>query len=278
MTYTQKSVLLWILSFVLMAALAVYQRATGPTYPVSGKIELDGKHYPYKLLRTHDTGKDAPFSMELPEDASLTFRFKRYKSHDNWTEQELIPIQGKVNAFLPHQPAAGKIEYEVFVHHLGKDFPLQNEPVILRFKGAVPSFILLPHIFFMFFAMVFSIRTGFEALLRRNGSLIFNLVTMMLFLIGGLILGPIVQKYAFDAYWTGWPWGHDLTDNKTLIAFVFWFISYLKLRKDAKNRVWPIIATAVMLAVYLIPHSVLGSEIDHTKTDNPSVNKTETLQ
>ena len=40
--------------------------------------------------------------------------------------------------------------------------------------------------------------------------------------IGGLVLGPIVQKYAFGAFWTGWPFGADLTDNKTLAMWLAW--------------------------------------------------------
>lgn len=270
-----KSIVLWFLSVVLMLGLAVYQRTTGPTYPSRGKIEMNGKNYSFKLLRTHDTGMDAPFEMEVPEDATATFRFKRFKSHDEWTEVSLKPENGKIKAGIPQQPAAGKVEYEVIIQHQGKIIPLTDEPVVIRFKGAVPTFILYPHIFFMFFAMVFSIRTGFEAAFKRQNIYLFNIITMMLFLVGGLILGPIVQKYAFDAYWTGWPWGHDLTDNKTLLAFIFWFISFMVLRKNRQNRVWPIVAMLVMLAVYLIPHSVLGSEIDYTKTEAKPTNNTE---
>ena len=39
---------------------------------------------------------------------------------------------------------------------------------------------------------------------------------------GGFVLGPLVQKAAFAAYWTGIPWGWDLTDDKTLFAALFW--------------------------------------------------------
>jgi hypothetical protein len=34
---------------------------------------------------------------------------------------------------------------------------------------------------------------------------------------------------------------------------------------------WPTLAIIGMLAVYLIPHSVLGSEIDHTKAEKTSI-------
>jgi hypothetical protein len=270
MNKTLLSVLLWILSVILMAALAIYQRSTGPTYPVKGKIQLQEKEYSYKLLRSHNTGIDAPFEMKVPDGVTGLFRYKRFKSHDQWTSVELYPENGLLKASIPMQPAAGKVEYQIALIENGKSYPLTDEPVIIRFKGAVPDFVLFPHIFFMFFAMVFSIRTGLEALLIRRKTYILTTITLFLFTLGGLILGPIVQKYAFDAYWTGWPWGHDLTDNKTLFAFIFWLIAWIVLRKNHQNRTWPIVATFVMLAVYLIPHSVLGSEIDHTKTENPT--------
>jgi hypothetical protein len=275
MLFKFSSFQLWLVSFVLMLALGVYQRTTGPTYPVKGKIEISGKKYAFKLLRSHDTKIDAPFEMNVPDNVTGTFKYKRFKSKDEWTSITLLPENGVIKAQIPHQPAAGKVEYEITLNDGSKTYSLYKEPVVIRFKGAVPAYILIPHIFFMFFAMVFSIRTGFEALLKRKSTYLFNTITMLLFLVGGLILGPIVQKYAFDAYWTGWPWGHDLTDNKTIIAFMFWLISWLVLRQNKENRTWPIVATIIMLAIYLIPHSVLGSEIDYTKTGAPSTPNTE---
>jgi len=38
-------------------------------------------------------------------------------------------------------------------------------------------------------------------------------------------LGPLVQLNAFGDLWTGWPFGGDWTDNKTLFAFIFWVIA-----------------------------------------------------
>ncbi|MDP2236398.1 MAG: hypothetical protein Q8J88_08190 [Bacteroidales bacterium] len=272
-----KSVLLWTLSVVLMLTLAIYQRTTGPTYPVRGKVEIKGETVKFKLLRSHDTGIDAPVEIAVPEGIKAVFRYKRFKSHDEWTAVELSEKDGKINVGVPNQPPAGKVQYQIALMDGEKAYPLTEEPVIIRFKGVVPDFVLIPHIFFMFFAMVFSIRTGFEAILRRNQTYKLTSITLFLLLLGGLILGPIVQKYAFDAYWTGWPWGHDLTDNKTIVAFIFWLIAWFVLRKKPENRLWPLVATFVMLAVYLIPHSVLGSEIDFTELE-PHPNQTEITQ
>lgn len=260
-----KSVLLWALALVLMLGLAVYQRMTGPTHPVRGKITIKGETVKYKLLRSHDTGLDARIEITVPQGVTALFKYKRFKSYDEWTSVELQPENGKINAAIPFQPPAGKVEYQIALIDGEEAYPLTVDPIIIRFKGAVPDFALIPHIFFMFFAMVFSIRTGLEALLNRKKTYLYTSMTLIFLFIGGLILGPIVQKYAFDAYWTGWPWGTDLTDNKTIIAFIFWGLAWVMVYRNKKNRLFPIIAMVIMVAVYLIPHSLLGSEIDHTK-------------
>ena len=86
--------------------------------------------------------------------------------------------------------------------------------------------------------------------------------------IARMIMGPIVQKFAFGAYWTGFPFGMDLTDNKTLIVLIFWIIAFVMLRKRPTARVWTILASLMTLIIFMIPHSMHGSELDYTKVDS----------
>jgi len=81
-------------------------------------------------------------------------------------------------------------------------------------------------------------------------------------IIGGFIFGPLMQKFAFGEYWTGIPFGYDLTDNKTLIAVLAWAFALWHGSKKKNSRAVFIFAMVATLAVYLIPHSVLGSELD----------------
>jgi hypothetical protein len=90
--------------------------------------------------------------------------------------------------------------------------------------------------------------------------------------IGGLMLGPIVQKYAFGAYWTGWPFGSDLTDDKTLGMWLAWVAAVVvwRRRPDPSDRVArgaTIAAALAMIAVYLVPHSLRGSQLDYGKLE-----------
>lgn len=259
-----KSVLLWILAFILMLASATYQRLTGPTHPKRGKIEIEGQTIKFRLLRSQENHENAKIAIKVA-DTSIhgIYKYKRLGVNEEW-DGGILQLQGdELVGFLPKQPAAGKLEYMVTLVKNGRSYPLTNEPVVIRFKGNVPAYILIPHIFFMFFGMMFSLRTGFEALFNRRNTYRLALTTLILLSVGGLILGPLVQKFAFGALWTGWPFGHDLTDNKTLAAVIFWIIAVLKLRKEPENRLWPILAAGVTLLVYLIPHSMFGSELDY---------------
>ncbi len=165
---------------------------------------------------------------------------------------------------LPHQPPAGKIEYFILLQKDDNQITLpQDKSIITRFTGAVPSYVLLPHILIMFVAMFMSVAAGLEALANGSRAYIFTLWTTVLLFLGGMILGPIVQKFAFDAYWTGFPWGMDLTDNKTLVAMIAWIAAAWRGRGNKNARWWIVSATVILLIVYLIPHSMMGSELNY---------------
>ena len=138
----------------------------------------------------------------------------------------------------------------------------KENPVIIRFKGEVPKYVLYPHIFFMFFGMLLANLAGLYALLKVPEYKRYTILTFIFIIIGGLILGPFVQKFAFDEFWTGIPWGWDLTDNKTLFGFIFWLIAVLGNRKDNKRPYLTILAAIATLIIFSIPHSMFGSELD----------------
>lgn len=265
MVLYKNSVFWWIFSFLFTIFIAYYQRTTGPTYPVRGKINISGQEFKYKLLTSNNSDKPAEISIRGDINAIQGYiEYKKYNTSDDWMRVEMQVKNGKLIGELPPQPPAGKLTYKVNLNMDGQSYTLRDKPVVIRFKGPVPAYILFPHIILMFLAMLYSTRTGIEALLKREKTLNYTLITTILLLFGGMFLGPVVQKYAFGAFWTGWPFGHDLTDNKTLVAFIAWIIAYLRLRKDKSNRGWAVAAAIILLMVYLIPHSMFGSELDYS--------------
>ena len=53
---------------------------------------------------------------------------------------------------------------------------------------------------------------------------------------GGFVLGPAVQKQAFGEWWSGVPYGWDLTDNKTLLAFLAWLPAIIPMWRGRPSR------------------------------------------
>lgn len=290
-----RSILLWIIAFLLTASAAIYQRRTGPTYPLDGVVTLAGRSIPYSMLRTQERS-DLPVMVDQADTAITgVVRWKRFKYDEPWRD---LPMQrvtlhadsiaklsglghsfGKnrggvtgatrsiLLAWLPMQPPAGKLEYQI-VLSCGTEnvtIPKTSDFAVIRFKGAVPTGILVPHVFCMFFGLLFGMRIMLGALAKEKlrGRM---WVALALLTVGGFILGPIVQKYAFGAYWTGWPFGEDLTDNKTAAMVFAWAFALWITRNSSPasaKRFWTIPAAIVMITVYLIPHSMRGSTLDY---------------
>lgn len=277
-----KSTLYWILAIVITLSAAYYQRKTGPTYPKQIDIDVNGTEYSLRMLRSIEIGsgeeiklavKDTSVSAKLyykrfntSEDyQSVDFSY-RVKAIDSWLMNRVFKITEEEGFFaeIPEQPAAGKIQYYFeLTDKNGKNTYFENEPIVIRFKGAVPSKYLTPHILLMFIAMLLSTLAGLMAIGKHKSFRKYGNITLIFLLLGGMILGPVVQYHAFGAAWTGVPLGWDLTDNKTLIAVLFWIWAVLANRKKSRPGL-TILAAFILLLVYSIPHSMYGSELDYS--------------
>jgi len=258
----KKAWMFWALATIITLSAAYYQRTTGPTYPRSGKFIDNVNVFKYKLQRTCDTGKNLEIRIPIKNNTQGYLFYKRNNTPDKFTVIKMNNQNDTLIASLPTQPPAGKLLYTIRLLTSNEKSVLTENPVVARFKGSVPLYILIPHILFMFLAMFFSNYTGLIAIGNRPKKFKWAIVTIVITFIGGLILGPVVQKYAFGELWTGIPFGWDLTDNKTLIGFAGWVIAIIANYKK-ERRGWFIFAAILTLIVYSIPHSMFGSQLDY---------------
>ena len=262
-----KKFILWLLAFLITISAAVYQRTTGPTYPKNINVTVNKTVHELKLLRSLSLGEKSEVRLDL-NDSNIRVRlfFKQYKSDSEYESEEFTyradPKHGGFYAWVPQQPVAGKLQYYIEITDLnGTQTYLKESPVIIRFKGDVPAFVLIPHILLMFIAMLFSTLAGLMAVIKYPSYKKFALWTLILFIAGGMVLGPVVQYFAFGNFWTGVPFGWDLTDNKTLIALIFWILAVI-MNKKSEKPIYTILAALVLLLVFSIPHSLFGSELN----------------
>jgi hypothetical protein len=265
---------LWILAVVIMFAAADFQERTGPTKEFKGAFTFAGAEHDFELVRSGSTDADAPVTVpDAGEGLTGQVIYKRYPTDDPFRPIPMESIAGELQGLLPAQPAAGKLEYYVVLDGPEGQIRIpEEETLIIRFKDPVPIGVLVPHIICMFVGLLVGVRTALGAAFHPVGLRRLAWTTLGLMTVGGMILGPIVQKYAFGAFWTGWPFGYDLTDNKTLIMWVVWVGVVAVLAKRPSPKDWVprgaiLAAAVVMMVVYLIPHSLRGSELDYSELE-----------
>lgn len=290
---------LWVSALALAAGAMAYQRATGPTYPIKSSFEVGGKSYRYELLRSSELaprsevdptpkGADVELTLEgKPPEMSGTVHWRRFPTKDAFApiamKESIVRVVEKggaprqetiYHAELPPQPAAGKVEYYVSLDTPEgvKRLPPGERLVLLRYKDPVPDEVLVPHVTAMILVIVVGMRAALSALFDPATTRRYAWVALALMTVGGMMLGPLVQKYAFGEYWTGFPWGGDWTDNKMLVMWLAWLVACLALGASTSpvtkvGRAVTVAAAVVMTGVYLIPHSMGGSQLDYEAVD-----------
>ena len=265
-----KKFLYWFLAVVITLVLSIYQRTTGPTYPKKLTVELRGGSYKVKLPRS-GVQQDELVKLQIPEDlphelesdqtapVTMSLHYRRFPTSDEYTSVDFRWKDGAWQAALPVQPVAGKLQYYLTID--GKDY-LKDDPIVIRFRNDVPAGILIPHILLMFGAMLLAVYTFLLVVTGRDYAKWLKLTVGIMF-VGGFVFGPLVQHAAFGPWWTGFPYGTDLTDNKTLLSFLFFLVALATLKW--KYNKWVVGAAVVfMVLIFSIPHSAYGSEYDYS--------------
>jgi hypothetical protein len=277
-----KKTILWILAIIITLGAAYYQRKTGPTNPRDTYLTVNDSLVKVRLVRSLGLDERPEVRLAITDTAvKARLFYRRYRTGEEYSSSEfkykVYPVNSMVMnkvfgiteekgfyAAVPQQPPAGKIEYFLeLTDSKGTITVLKETPVVIRFKGAVPSYILTPHIIFMFLAMLLANVAGLMAFFNLPAFRKYSLWTLITLIAGGMILGPAVQKFAFGEFWTGVPFGWDLTDNKTLIALLFWILAVV-MNKKRNTRVYTLVAAVVTLIIFSIPHSMFGSELDYS--------------
>jgi len=177
-------------------------------------------------------------------------------------------------ARLPALDKGRKWYYHIDIYRVNAiiaTIPVSGDQFI-KFKGHVSPFVLIPHIACMFATIFFGLLTVFTAVDYSRGrgelkrSVKFLFLTIVFSFIGGFPLGYLVAYQAFGQGWAGIPVGWDITDNKTVILFLFWLISFIIAFRGLKSGSSGIdprkylllvgLSFFVTILTFLIPHSI----------------------
>lgn len=143
---------------------------------------------------------------------------------------------------------------------------LKLYPLISEGKA---SFILkLLHIMLMLTTLIILIHAlyySFSFLKEKDEEVPSKLYSLILwgtitFFITGFPLGCTIAYQVYGVWWSGIPFGWDITDNKTLLILIYWLAILIpyRLKKISPSTMAKLIifGTIFTLALFLIPHSI----------------------
>jgi hypothetical protein len=192
----------------------------------------------------------------------------------------MVEIRNGIHeAYLPPLEKGTKIRYWISAaNEEGTKVRVPSDPrkvVVLKYKGIASNVVVGAHILFMFgafFFMAMSFLAAIDILRgredKKNAVCAARLVLVTSF-IGGWPLGFLLNYQTFGMLWEGFPFGYDITDNKTQVIFILWLASLLlvwgsaigkgeeKDRLGRKAFALAIVACFVVsLALFILPHSI----------------------
>jgi hypothetical protein len=268
-----------ILAVFMTIVVIISARYFGPNRRYTAETAGQGISLSHKAPRGHSGEGPAVLELLAGFDAAKKpdIRFVlvgQVKDSKGW--ERLAPVSTETDSEsskqkyvfeVPHKAPATRYFYR-FEAKAGEGQPLVLEqdggrPMMVKFKGDVPAWILITHVLAMFggfFLLIWSALHAFKPALGKGdakSSARLGLWAWIVLFIGGLPIGFLMNYYAFDVAWEGFPFGKDVTDNKTQIALILWGIATLGLYigKGRKAGLLAIGTAVIVLAIYLIPHS-----------------------
>jgi hypothetical protein len=236
----------------------------------------------------HTPLEEAKAARETPLQAEITagpagidvraYVFYRSQGRPYQIAEMRLLEPGKYFGSIPAHGRGVKVEYYIEAK-AGSDLvarvPAREkaEAFQVYFKGRPNRYLLVSHVVVIFIALFFFILSGYlayRALKDRRSLLYIPRVAFLgtiAFFIASVPLGMAVAYQTYGKPWTGFPFGSDLTDNKSLGILVYWAVcGFLYrgslFRKDPSRDLVSMatmpyvhIAGAIITVVlFLIPH------------------------
>jgi hypothetical protein len=275
-----------LVTFIFTLFLLSFARKTTRVQSVHKTVEKDG------IVMVHDTvpkkaGEgDAVIPVKVIGSKEVKLFYKIGKEEFRSVDMGLKEGENDVFvASIPYHKKGTQAWYYIEAQKQSKEtkltvsLPDKNspnlKPILLKFEGNVPPYIIVSHVFCNFAAIFFSVLAIFSAVDLKRGkstlkkSVLFSLLTFIFLFTGFLLVGSALNYFAFGVMWEAFPFGSDITDNKSQIILLFWAVTLFLIKgtifgkNPSKNLVsektystMVIISFVVTVIMYLIPHSI----------------------
>lgn len=250
----------WALALVLALAGLFIQRLLSSELPLSLAVDWEGRPVRAELARVHVGPGDQRFMVEgVAGTWTGELIWRPAGGEEAFMRAPLRNLGSLMTGEIPVQPRGRRAEYRLEI--TGREGTLrlpEHGTVFTRFRGTVPFWVSLSHVLLLALGLLFAMRAGLEALALGEHALSLAGAALFAFLGGGLIAGPLMKHHAYGLLWAGPPFGLDSTDTKTVLVVLAWLLPLVLRARGRRARRWIVLAAALTLAAFLIPHSSFG--------------------
>jgi hypothetical protein len=212
-------------------------------------------------------------------DASVLYRVPGVEPFDTVGMAEIS--SGVWSARLPEKEKGDRLEYGFIISQTETSdtgtavATSMNGCYLIKYKGEVSETVLVLHVLCMFAAFFFIVEAilGAFAMLFKGEEKEFTVAqtrwVLLFTFLGGMPLGFVLNRQRFGPIWEAFPFGTDITDNKTQLVIIFWIIiaalswKSFACRRTGQDAIGPaayatavVIASVLSLFLYLVPHSL----------------------
>ncbi len=218
-----------------------WQRKLGITHEPLGNTS-NTKGYTIKAVINN------PKSLEL-QSGGINVYYSIDGENYNEIRMELTDEPNEFEARIPGQKPGTAVSYYISV--TDKDSHLTQLPKyapynsfnfrVIPARGHASASILWAHVIFIMGAIIFVVGAAYYGVKFLSKGYGINKVIQMsgiatgMIFVGGFPLGFLLAYQVYGTPWTGIPFGWDITDNKTLVIFLYWGISLLLVRGTTMN-------------------------------------------
>lgn len=253
---TMKQIIILWLGTAIITYLAGYlNSATGPYYPVTGTIGIEGEKVSFKFDRIIRTNEDYNiFIRSDKSDVKGELLWKKMNDKNDWNSVDIYEDSGILTASIPAHPPLTKCEYKAVLKYNDKEYPLpaDKKTVTILFLGEVPAAISILYFIFLYGGLLLAIRTGLDFFNENQKIKKLSLFTLIFFSMHALFMNPLKKSFEIGAVNKNVPDISAIFDLQSLLFLILWIAAVITFFKVKSPRKAVLFFAIVTLLIFLL--------------------------
>lgn len=254
-SFTMKQIfILWLGAAVITYLAGYLNSATGPYYPVTGTIGIEGEKVSFKFDRIIRTNEDYNIFIRSDKtDVTGVLLWKKMNDKNDWHNADIYKDRGILTASIPAQSPLTECEYKAVLMYNDKEYPMpaDKKTVTILFLGEVPAAISILYFIFLYGGLLLAIRTGLDFFNENQKIKKLSLFTLIFFSMHALFMNPLKKSFEIGAVNKNVPDISAIFDVQSLLFLILWIAAVIIFFKVKNPRFPSLISGIITIITFL---------------------------